>query len=91
MVGCVGCVRHTAKETAEVPPALSASCPARVSARRLEGTRSSPEVLQKDPGGQDVGWGLPLGQKEPAGHLPPRSRGWAEAAAQVEGAGRPRC
>lgn len=94
MVGCVGCVRHTAKETAKVPPALSARCPARVSACQLEGNRSSPEVLQKDPGGQGVGWGLPSGQKEPAGHLPPvavagqrqlsRSKGRAVHAADTQ-------
>lgn len=35
------------------------------------GAQSLPGVAQKDPGGQGVGSGLPSGQKEPAGHLPP--------------------
>lgn len=41
------------------------------SRRAGEGLRSLPDVAQKEPGGQGVGSGLPLGQKEPAGHFPP--------------------
>lgn len=32
---------------------------------------SLPAVAQKEPGGQGIGSGLPSGQKDPAGHIPP--------------------